>query len=553
LSDKATQFRGDNSEFVRPINELYAILKRHTNHVRTLETYITKLKHILPTFFIIALSTIIGLLLFRWIFAIQFDIIDIKEEVWCFWLPMGLPWIPILIWLRPRLRILTFKKDNDNGRFFFQFISAGTIISCLLVSQNYLTTATGKLQQLSNIKEIDKVENSRYYKLDNFSVVPYFGGSYTDFRTSGKYNQTLNFDIFFVTPILNANSERISNIPKHWYGVNFKEQISNKISNEEKEKKYKAFYNECIEKMNKYEFHSLDHFERKPTSDDRQNYLKAIESRIKQTAGNDFVVLEPIQEKFEDRNGNKFAWIFGSFGIGLGVLLFSIIWPGYSEIERNRFLTGKKPKQDDLVDMLYYLVPKGDHFATSIILDLNILAFLLMVFSGINILSPNGIELLQWGANRRLETTDGEWWRLLTSMFLHGGIMHLILNISGLVIAAIFVEPLLGRKNYFILYILSGICGSVASIWWYPNTISVGASGAIFGLYGAILGLLLTNAFPEGGKKGILMMIGIYVGINLLWGLTGGIDNAAHIGGLLSGALIGLILYKLDNGQKNGI
>jgi rhomboid protease GluP len=515
-----------------------------------LETYIIKLKHILPTFFIIAISTILGLLLFRWLFVIQFEIIDVKEEIWCLWLPMALPWIPLLIWLRPRFRILTFKKDNDNGRFFFQFLSAGTIIVCLLVSQNYLTTATGKLQKLSTISDIEKVEKSRYYKLTNFSVANYYGGTYTDFRTSGKYNEHLNFDIYFVTPILTNKSEKINAIPKYWYGVNFKEQISNKISTNEKEKKYQAFYNECIEKMNQYEFHSLDHFERKPTSDDRQNYLKAIEARTKQTAGNNFIVLEPIKEKYEDRNGNKFAWIFGSFGIGLGVLLFSLIWPEYSEIERKRFLAGKKPKQDDLVSMLNYLIPKGDHFATSIILDLNIIVFLLMLFSGINIISPNGQELLQWGANRRFETTDGEWWRLLTSMFLHGGIMHLVLNISGLVIAAIFVEPLLGRKKYFILYLLSGLCGSLASIYWYPNTISVGASGAIFGLYGAILGLLLTNAFPRGGKKGILIMIGTYVAINLVWGLTGGIDNAAHIGGLLSGALIGVLLYKIDDGEK---
>ena len=129
--------------------------------------------------------------------------------------------------------------------------------------------------------------------------------------------------------------------------------------------------------------------------------------------------------------------------------------------------------------------------------------------------------------------------------------MHLILNIYGLVLAAIFVEPILGRKKYAILYIVSGLCGSLASIWWYSNTVSVGASGAIFGLYGAILGLLLTDAFPKGGKKGMFIMIGIYVGINLLFGLTGGIDNAAHIGGLLSGGLLGIILYKLDNENKN--
>jgi rhomboid protease GluP len=517
-----------------------------------LETYITKLKHILPTFLAVTFGTVFGLGFIRWLFCLQFSIIDIKEEIWVLWLPLIFPWIPIILWLRQRFRILTF-KDNDKGRFGFQMIAWLIITAMLFVSQAYLTTATGRLQKLSTINDIEKVEKSRYYELTNFSVANYYGGTYTDFRQSGKYNQYLNFDIFFVTPILKDTSERIDDIPKYWYGVNFKEQISNKISSEEKEKKYQAFYDECIEKMNKYEFHSLDHFERKPTSDDRQNYLKAIEARTKQTGNDGFIVLEPIKEKYEDRNGNKFAWIFGSFGIGLAVLLFALIWPGYSETEKKRFLTGKKPKQDDLVDMLNYLVPKGDHFATSIILDLNILVFLFMVFSGIHIISPNGMELLQWGANRRFETIGGEWWRLLTSMFLHGGIMHLFLNISGLVIAAIFVEPLLGRKNYFILYILSGLCGSLASIWWYPNTISVGASGAIFGLYGAILGLLLTNAFPEGGKKGILMMIGIYVGINLLWGLTGGIDNAAHIGGLLSGALIGIILYKLDGGQKNGI
>ena len=420
----------------------------------------------------------------------------------------------------------------------------------LFVSQAYLSKATGKLESIKNIEQIDKTEIVRYYKVERFAVAPYFGGSYTDFRTSGKYNQDLNLDVFFVTPILNDTSERIDSKPKYWYGVKYHKQISNKISNEEKEQKYQAFFNECIQKMNNYNFYSLDHFERKPNSDDLQNFLKAIEARTKQKS-NEYVVLVPITESYESRNGNKFAWIFGAFGIGLTVFLLLLTWPDFSETERKKFISGKKPKHDELIDMLKYLIPKDQHFVTSIILDLNILVFIIMFFSGINPLSPNGKELLEWGANRRFETMNGDWWRLVTSMFLHGGIMHLFLNIYGLVLAAIFVEPILGRRNYAILYMISGICGSLASIWWYSNTISVGASGAIFGLYGAILGLLLTDAFPKGGKKGMFIMIGIYVGINLLFGLTGGIDNAAHIGGLLSGGLLGIILYKLDNENKN--
>lgn len=512
-----------------------------------MKTYTRKLRHILPTYLIISIGSVVGLLLIRWIFCIHFSVIDIKEEVWELWLPLIFPWIPISLWLRQRFRVLAFKKEEDKRRFFFQFISWFAIATPLCISQAYLTTAAGKLQQIDNIAQIEKREKARYYKIGHFAVAPYYGGSYTDFRTSGRYNENLNIDVYFVAPILSDTSEKITGMPRYWYGVKYGKQINNKLSNEEKEKIYAKYYEECVQKMNAYDFYSLDHFERTPTSDHRENFLKAVQERTEQPAGDNIIILQPVTARFEDRNGHKLAWIFRSFAIGLGVLLFSLIWPGYSEEERRRFFEGKKPEQDDLADAINYLMPKGDHFATSIILDLNILVYLLMIFSGINIISPNGPELLKWGANRRMETMNGEWWRLLTSMFVHGGIMHLILNIVGLVIAAIFIEPVLGRARYFILYILSGLCGSLASIFWYSHTVSVGASGAIFGLYGAILGLLLTNAFPKDSKKGLLWFMGFYVGINLLWGLTGGIDNAAHIGGLISGAILGLLMYKRNN------
>lgn len=293
-----------------------------------------------------------GLGFIRWLFCLKLSIFDFKEEIWVFWLPLIIPWIPITLWLRPRSRILIF-KDKDKGRSNFHMIAWLTITAMLSLSQAYLATATGKLQKLSTIKDIEKVEKSRYYELTNFSLANYYAGTYTDFRQSGKYNQYLNFDIFFVTPILKDTSERINDIPKYWCGVKFTEQNSNKISSDEKEKKYQVFYAECIEKMNKYEFYSLDHFERRPTSDDQQNYLKAIEARTKLTADNSFIVLEPITEKYEDRNGNNLAWIFGLFGVGLSVLLFALISPGYSEMERRRFLSGKKPKKDYLVNIVY--------------------------------------------------------------------------------------------------------------------------------------------------------------------------------------------------------
>ncbi len=89
-----------------------------------------------------------------------------------------------------------------------------------------------------------------------------------------------------------------------------------------------------------------------------------------------------------------------------------------------------------------------------------------------------------------------------------------------------------------LIYFVSGIAGSLASIWWYENTISIGASGAIFGLFGAIFALALKGVLD---MKALFSMW-VFVGISLLFGVTGGIDNAAHIGGLLAGVVMGLLL-----------
>ncbi|MEM9299191.1 MAG: rhomboid family intramembrane serine protease [Bacteroidota bacterium] len=505
-----------------------------------MENYYTKLKHIAPTFVYIAFGTTIVTLLFRWVFTINSEILPIKEDIFNIWLPLILPWIPITVWLRQKLRILKF-KDPDRLSMLYQMIAWGTIVAMMIVSNNYLKTATGKLVELDSFEQITDL-NARFVKIKEIELNRDFGSAHTEFRASGKYNQYLNFDSYFVYPFASQDADGKY---KYWYGVKIKEQISNKIEPEEKELKYQEFFQQAIKDFEAYKFSNPEYFEVLPHSDDREGFINAIK-RQEQLASSNPVIIEPKEGFYSNRNEKKIEWIFGSFGIGFGVFLFALMFPKYHQAEHKRQLKGIKPKSDDLIDMLKYLIPKEEHFVTSIILDINIVVFLAMIFSGIHIISPNGLELLEWGANRRSETSNGDWWRLISSIFLHGGIMHLFLNVYGLVLAAIFVEPIFGRTRYFILYFISGICGSLASIYWYENTISVGASGAIFGLYGSILGLLLTKEF-EGGKKAIFLLVGPYVGINLLFGLTGGIDNAAHIGGLIAGAISGLILYQFGN------
>jgi rhomboid protease GluP len=117
-----------------------------------------------------------------------------------------------------------------------------------------------------------------------------------------------------------------------------------------------------------------------------------------------------------------------------------------------------------------------------------------------------------------------------------------VMNMYCLYMVGIYLEPMLGKPKYMIAYICTGVIASLASLWWFKaGANSAGASGAIFGMYGLFLALLTTKLIPKKVRNSLLQSIGIFVVFNLFYGLKGGIDNAAHIGGLLSGFVVGYI------------
>lgn len=197
---------------------------------------------------------------------------------------------------------------------------------------------------------------------------------------------------------------------------------------------------------------------------------------------------------------------------------------------------------EQIKDFFSIFKPTHGFFITPILLDLNILIFILMGISGVNIMQPDNESLLNWGANFRPITLEGEWWRLITNYFLHIGIFHLLMNMYALLYIGVLLEPHLGRTRFISAYLLTGITASIASLWWHDLTISAGASGAIFGMYGVFLAMLTTNLIEKTARKALLTSIAVFVGYNLINGLKGGIDNAAHIGGLVGGLVIGYAL-----------
>ncbi len=194
---------------------------------------------------------------------------------------------------------------------------------------------------------------------------------------------------------------------------------------------------------------------------------------------------------------------------------------------------------EQISDFFSIFKPTKGYFITPLLIDANILIFILMAISGVNILMPDSESLLKWGANFRPMTLEGQWWRLLTNCFLHIGIFHILMNMYALLYIGVLLEPHLGKTRFISAYLLTGIAASVTSLWWHDLTISAGASGAIFGMYGVFLAMLTSNLIEKKSRKALLASIAFFVGYNLLNGIKGGIDNSAHIGGLVCGLIIG--------------
>lgn len=200
---------------------------------------------------------------------------------------------------------------------------------------------------------------------------------------------------------------------------------------------------------------------------------------------------------------------------------------------------------DTFVNLLYSRVRRAD--VTLALVVVNVLIFVgLAASSGSPLQIPSDL-LIRAGGNFAPLVQKGEPWRLLSALFLHGGLLHVGLNMFALYQAGQVVERLFGRIGFIVVYMGAGLLGNLASLWWRQGGVSVGASGAIFGVYGALLAYLLlqrgsvpADVFRE-MRSGTLGFIAysLFAGFSLP-----GIDNAAHLGGLAGGFVLGLALAE---------
>jgi len=190
---------------------------------------------------------------------------------------------------------------------------------------------------------------------------------------------------------------------------------------------------------------------------------------------------------------------------------------------------------------------KARSVVTHALVAANGLTFAWGVYTGTGILTPNAAALTRAGSNFGPFTLHGQWWRLLSSLFLHFGLLHLVINMWTLWQSGRLAERLFGSMRFALLYVFAGLCGNVASLLWNPEVNTAGTSAALFGVLGGMLAFILRTGIriPIEVSSGPRISGSVFVLYSVANGLThSGCESSALLGGLSGGFAIGWLLAR---------
>ncbi len=490
----------------------------------------------------------VGLYTFlHWLIINKLDLIQPKEMIVNFGIPIAISGLLVLFYFRRRIKLL---KISEKSLDVYTYISWIFFTIPVITGQFYLENQQGKLTKIDKPSQIDFKNQTLFYSIDNVLTLNKAGGFWVTRTNADIHGNDILINCFFACPLVDTipSSYYDSGKFKTWIGVKFWKEFSNRLfdDKEKQKREINKFINSCIPKYENYKYQT-DYLRNLKYSDERDDYYSAIKNTNIQADKKELLILKEEKGTYETRTGSSLNWLLGTLISENLIWFLFIFFPQLNMTELRKLGTTKEKvkRRKEFKELLFLFTPSKDYWATPIILDLNILISIIMIFLGVGIIEPRGNELIQWGANFKPLTTDGQWWRLLSSVFIHAGLIHLAYNMFALFFIGPFLESSIGSKKFMIIYLLTGMIASFTSLTFHDSTISVGASGAIFGMYGLTAALMLLKYLNKNLTAMLWVSVAIFIGLNLIMGLSAGIDMAAHLGGLISGFIIGLTYFPV--------
>jgi rhomboid protease GluP len=518
------------------------------------DAVVLKFRRLVLPVVLLSLVFAIGYSFLNWLLVARSRWLPLDEDIVDLWLPGALAWILVIVLIQPRLRVLKIRNKRGNLPVLYHMVAVAVVAVPAMIAQGYVRTASG---DLIHVEDADLIATSpvlKFYTADHVCMHLIRPVSKPFVEISGRHNETLNFDLYVIAHICSTRGAGVQD-QRVWIGSHYHRGIANSLANSAKEEALDAFVRESLSAFNAEDPQKYRFLENLGHNLDRKRFEKTLQAYAYNLSAP--VILIGHTEAFEERTGSRLKWALIAFFCLPVVWLIMVMIPALDRTAEGRESKRTSPGVSTLdFSWRNIVLPRRDYYGLPILIDINVIVFVVMAMSGLGVVSFDRDDLLVWGADFRPLIHGIGVLRLVTSQFVHGGLMHLFGNLYGLLLAGLFLTPVVTNARLIACYLLCGVGGSIASVLSHPTTMSIGASGAIFGLFGILLTLLLLNdARFTRVRMGILVNAGIFVGLNLLIGAaTPGIDNAAHLGGLVVGAALGVGLFLVrrfgSSGQK---
>ncbi|HWY63578.1 MAG TPA: rhomboid family intramembrane serine protease [Rhizomicrobium sp.] len=477
--------------------------------------------------------------LVNWLFLAGPGLEPLDDDVIDTWIPLTLAAFLEFALIAPRLQVLALKRHTL--RFLFNCLAFVVLAAPVCLAQGEIRAASGQITYIGDASDIPAAPATRFYSAKTICIDRRQAG----FKALAQPDESqthLIVDVFAVVPV--CASGKSAGPAQAWIGLTFHGVAKNSADPEIRKLALKDLGQEIDRKIAAEDPFRYRYLERSGHSAERRNFNLALKSRGL-AAPEQQVVLLPRMQPFGQRLGNWLEGIGFALGFGaLGWLTLVLLAPldrQKLEVVRNGGMPHPNPA-------MTILIPTASSYGLQALICLNLIVFLAMMVSGLGILQFRTEDLVSWGANYGPDLQGLGVLRLITSQFVHSGIMHLVNNMYGLIIVGLFLAPAIGNWQMIACYLVCGLGSSITGNYMHPNIVAVGASGAILGLMGIALTLaLLRDSRIAAMKPALVTNLAIFSAFTLVMGsLSTGIDNAAHMGGFLTGVVVGAVLYLLD-------
>jgi rhomboid protease GluP len=480
----------------------------------------------------------------NWIFLAGPQLEPLDDNVIDYWIPLTLAAFLEFALVAPRLQVLALGKRHTL-RVLYNVIAFAIIAGPACVAQGNIRAASGQITRLKDATEIAAAPSTRYYAAQTICI-DHDQVGFKLLTQPDESGSKVDFDLFVVLPVCapGKSTGRPDKAPLAWIGLTFHNSTDNAQSSEAKKAALKAFAIQIEHRIATEDPYRYQYLERSSHSAERRNFDLALESRGVTTAQQQ-VVLIPHFEPFDQRTDGwleKIALALGAGALGWLALIF------LAPLDGQRLEAARNGGGAHVSPAMTVLIPNAASYGLQTLIYLNLIVFLAMMVSGLGILSFGAEDLIDWGGNYGPNLEGLGLLRLITSQFVHSGIMHLANNMYGLVIVGLFLAPAIGNWQMIGCYLVCGLGGNIVGALAHPNIVAVGASGAILGLMGIALTLaVLRDSRIAAMKPALITNLAIFSAFTLIMGsLSPGIDNAAHLGGFLIGVLMGAVIHLFD-------